>query len=133
MSEVRRVPVDNDLDIVAARIEGRNLAKEIGFGVIDQARIATVISELARNVVLYAYGGQLILTWLDYGGRAGIEIICEDRGPGIKDLESVLSNERTMVREQGMGLPGAKRLMDEFEIQSKEGVGTKVIARKWLP
>jgi len=128
---VRQIPINNDLDIVAARIEGRNLAKEMGFGIIDQARIATAISELARNVVLYAHSGRIILTRLETGRKMGIEILCEDQGQGIDDLERVLRNDYPIKRGEGMGLAGTKRLMDEFEISTQLGQGTTVIVRKW--
>ncbi len=133
MSEGRRVFIDSELDVVAARVEARNLAKEMGFGVIDQARIATVVSELARNVILYAGKGQITLSRMVEEERAGLEIICEDHGPGIEDVKAVLENEDSEMHEEGMGLPGARRLMDDFEIQSEVGVGTRVLARKWLP
>lgn len=132
MLDVRQIPIGSDLDIVAARVEGRNLAKEMGFDIIDQARIATAISELARNVVLYARGGQVTLKRLHTGGKVGIEILCEDHGQGIDDLDRVMSEGSSMKREAGMGLPGTKRLMDEFEIDSQLGKGTTIIARKWL-
>jgi serine/threonine-protein kinase RsbT len=133
MSEGRRVFIDSELDVVAARVEGRNLAKEMGFDVIDQARIATVVSELARNVILYAGKGQITLSRMAEEERVGLEIICEDHGPGIEDIKAVLENEDSEMHEEGMGLPGARRLMDDFEIQSEIGVGTRVLARKWLP
>jgi serine/threonine-protein kinase RsbT len=132
MADERRVPIDSELDIVAARVEGRNMAKELGFGIIDQARIATVISELARNVIHYAGSGQVILSPLVESGKIGLEIVCEDQGPGIADLASAMGDGSSMVRSEGMGLPGARRLMDEFEILSKLGAGTKIIARKWM-
>lgn len=132
MPELRRTPINNDLDIVAARVEGRNLAKEMGFGIIDQARIATAISELARNVVLYAHSGQIVLKQIDTNGRIGLEIICEDQGPGIRDVDLVMRDGYSTTRGLGMGLPGTKRLMDEFEIESQVGIGTTVIVRKWL-
>lgn len=132
MSEVRRIPINNDLDIVAARVEGRNLAKEMGFGIIDQARIATVVSELARNVVLYAHSGQIILNRIDAGDRVGLQIVCEDQGPGIQDLDRVVRDEHSTMQGLGMGLPGTKRLMDEFEIKSEVGIGTMVTVCKWL-
>ncbi len=131
-NEVRCIPIDSDLDIVAARVEGRNLAKEIGFGIIDQARIATAISELARNVVLYAHSGQIILQRLDSGGQIGLQIVCQDRGPGIKDLDLVMREGYSTTQGLGMGLPGTRRLMDEFQIESEVGVGTTVTACKWL-
>jgi serine/threonine-protein kinase RsbT len=130
--DVRQVAINNDLDVVAARVEGRNLAKAMGFGVIDQARIATAISELARNVVLYAEGGWVTLRRIDSGENAGIEILCEDRGRGIENVEKVLQEDASTERGEGMGLPGTKRLMDEFEIESRLGEGTTVRARKWL-
>lgn len=132
MPELRRTPINNDLDIVAARVEGRNLAKEMGFGIIDQARIATAISELARNVVLYAHSGQIILKQIDTNEKIGLEIICEDQGPGIRDVDLVMRDGYSTTRGLGMGLPGTKRLMDEFEIESQVGIGTTVIVRKWL-
>jgi serine/threonine-protein kinase RsbT len=129
----RRIQITNDLDIVAARVEGRNLAKEIGFGVIDQARIATAISELARNVVLYAHSGEIILNCIEPDGRLGLQIICSDHGPGIRDLDLILDRGRMPSRELGMGLPGTRRLMDEFDIETSLGIGTTVTVCKWLP
>jgi serine/threonine-protein kinase RsbT len=132
MPEVRRVSINNDLDIVAARVEGRNLARDMGFGIIDQARIATAISELARNVVLYAHSGQITLNPVEKDGKAGLRIICEDQGPGIEDLGVVMRNGHTPMQGLGMGLAGTKRLMDEFEIESQIGKGTTVVVCKWL-
>ena len=128
----RIVPVRSDLDIVTARVEGRELAKEIGFGVIDQARIATAISELTRNIVQYADHGQAAIRPVESAGRAGIEVVCEDQGPGIPDIELALRDGYSTSKSLGMGMSGAKRLMDEFEIQSEIGVGTTVTVRKWL-
>jgi serine/threonine-protein kinase RsbT len=128
----RRIQITNDLDIVAARVEGRNLAKEIGFGVIDQARIATAISELARNVVLYAHSGEIILNCIKPDGRLGLQIICTDHGPGIRDLDLILDRGRLPSHELGMGLPGTRRLMDEFDIETSLGIGTTVTVCKWL-
>jgi serine/threonine-protein kinase RsbT len=132
MGDSKKVLVHNDLDIVSARVEGRNLAKRLGFGVIDQARIATAISELARNLVLYADGGQVLLEEVHSEGRTGIQIVCSDDGPGIADLELVMQDGYSTQRGLGMGLPGTRRLMDEFEIESQINVGTTVTIRKWL-
>jgi serine/threonine-protein kinase RsbT len=129
---MRRIQITNDLDIVAARVEGRNLAREMGFSIIDQARIATAISELARNVVLYAHSGEIILNRIEPDGRVGLEIVCSDHGPGIEDVEQILVQAQTPSRELGMGLPGTRRLMDEFEIESELGMGTRVTVCKWL-
>ncbi len=132
MVKSKRVLVHNDLDIVSARVEGRNMAKQLGFGVIDQARIATAISELARNLVLYANGGQVLLEEVHSQGRTGIQIVCSDQGPGIADLDLVMQDGYSTQRGLGMGLPGTRRLMDEFEIESQVGVGTTITIRKWL-
>jgi serine/threonine-protein kinase RsbT len=126
------IAIRSDLDIVTARVEGRELAKELGFGVIDQARIATAISELTRNIVQYAELGESIMRPVEAGGRVGIEIICQDEGPGIPDIELAMQDGFSTSKSMGMGMPGAKRLMDEFEIESEMGIGTTVIIRKWL-
>jgi serine/threonine-protein kinase RsbT len=132
-AEERRIPVKTDLDIVSARVEGRNLSRELGFGTIDQARIATAISELARNVILYAPEGKVtVRTIVSDDARRGIEVVCEDNGPGIADVELVMQDGYSTGSGLGMGLPGTKRLMDEFEIETKLGVGTRVTVRKWL-
>jgi serine/threonine-protein kinase RsbT len=130
----RLVSIGSELDVVSARVEGRNLAKEMGFGVIDQARIATVVSELARNILLYAGEGQVTLGRLELDDRTGLQVICQDQGPGIEDLDAVMesADSEVLEDEEGMGLPGAKRLMDEFEIQSEPGMGTRVTVCKWL-
>ena len=132
MPSERIVPIRSDLDIVTARVEGRELAKELGFGVIDQARIATAISELTRNIVQYAEQGEATMRPVEAGGRVGIEIICEDEGPGIPDIELAMQDGYSTSTSLGMGMPGAKRLMDEFEIESEIGVGTTIIFRRWL-
>jgi serine/threonine-protein kinase RsbT len=132
MTEERTLLIRSDLDIVSARVEARDIAKALGFGTIDQARIATAISELTRNIVLYAGEGVVILRIVEQGGRRGLEVVCEDQGPGIEDLSLVMQDGYSTSRGLGMGLPGAKRLMDEFEIDSNVGQGTRVIVRKWL-
>ena len=132
MSQAKQIPVSNDLDIVSARVEGRNVAKGLGFGVIDQARIATAISELARNVVLYASSGRIELAVVEADGRRGIQIVCRDEGPGIADVDLVMQDGYSSQRGLGMGLPGTRRLMDEFQIDSKPNSGTTVTVRKWL-
>jgi len=128
----KRMPVRNDLDIVSARVQARNMAKDLGFGVIDQARIATAISELTRNIVLYAQGGQILIEAIERDGRRGIEVVCSDQGPGIAEIDLVMQDGYSSQRGLGMGLPGTRRLMDEFEIESQVDVGTTVTVRKWL-
>ena len=133
MAKVLRIPISSDLDIVTARVEGRNLARDLGFDVIDQARIATAISELARNVVLYAHSGELILDRIEPNGRVGLQMVCTDHGPGIENPQAVVRDACNGADELSMGLPGTRRLMDEFEIESEPGIGTTVTACKWLP
>ncbi len=128
----RTLLIRSDLDIVSARVEGRDMAKSLGFGTIDQARIATAISELARNIVLYASEGTVTLRVIERGLRKGVEVVCEDHGPGIENVGMVMQDGYSTSRGLGMGLPGAKRLMDDFEITSRVGEGTRVTVRKWL-
>lgn len=131
MVESRTIPITSDLDIVAARMVARELARSMGFGAIDQARIATAISELARNIYLYAGQGTVTVREATNGPRRGIEVVCEDNGPGIANIALVMQDGYTSAKGMGMGLPGAKRLMDDFEITSKLGVGTHIVCRKW--
>ena len=128
----RKIPIRSESDIVEARRLGRELAREIGFGLVDQTRIATGISELTRNVVRYAGEGVLTLAPVSLGDRRGLEITCEDHGPGIPDIERALRGGSGRGGGLGLGIPGTKRLMDEFKIRSLVGIGTTVVVRKWL-
>jgi serine/threonine-protein kinase RsbT len=127
------ITIQSDLDIVTARSGVRTIAKQQGFVPIDQARLATAVSELARNIFLYAGIGTVTLTPIEQAGRKGMEIICEDKGPGISDIALAMQDEFSTSGGRGMGLPGAKRLMDEFDIQSTVGQGTRIVCRKWRP
>ena len=131
MAQGKAAVIRSDLDIVIARTLARDTAKSLGFGAIDQARIATAVSELARNIFLYASTGTVTVREIERTGRKGLEVICEDQGPGIANIELVMRDGYSTSRGMGMGLPGAKRLMDEFDIRSQEGVGTTIICRKW--
>ncbi|MDP4162991.1 MAG: anti-sigma regulatory factor [Bacillota bacterium] len=126
------VKIFNEWDIVAARQLGRNVAKELGFGIVDQARITTAISELARNIYLYAGQGQICIEKLYDGGKSGLKIISIDSGPGISDIRQVMEDGFSTSGGLGAGLPGVKRLMDEFSIDSSPGSGTDIRATKWL-
>lgn len=123
--------IKKELDIVSARQKGRDLAKEIGFGTVNQARIATAISELARNLYLYAESGRVIFEKINEKGRKGLRIVAIDKGPGIKEISQVMQDGFTTSGGLGAGLPGVKRLMDEFEIRSEVGVGTQISTIKW--
>jgi serine/threonine-protein kinase RsbT len=126
------VPIERETDIVTARQRGRELAAATGFSSTDQTIIALAISEIARNIVSYAGRGRLTLVALDQGGRRGIGIIAEDEGPGIADIDLAMRDGYSTGRSLGVGLPGSKRVMDEFEIVSVLGKGTIVTMKKWL-
>jgi serine/threonine-protein kinase RsbT len=125
------VPVQTESDIVKARQMTRQWAAELGFSLVDQTKIVTAASELARNTVIYGGGGTLCLQALNERPRAGLRLIFEDRGPGIPDIELALKDGYTTGTGLGLGLGGAKRLMNEFEIQSKPGSGTRVAVTRW--
>ncbi|HKX40764.1 MAG TPA: anti-sigma regulatory factor [Burkholderiaceae bacterium] len=125
------VPIENDADIVTARQRGRELAATIGFSSTDQTMIALAISEIARNIVSYAQRGRVTLRRLDGGGRSGVEVVAEDQGPGIADIELAMRDGYSTGRSLGVGLPGTKRVMDEFDLVSAPGRGTTVTMKKW--
>ncbi|MBB5181624.1 serine/threonine-protein kinase RsbT [Planomicrobium koreense] len=132
MSNQSSVEILTEWDIVAARQLGRNVAKELGFGTVDQARITTAISELARNIYLYAGQGRIEIQQLMENGIKGILIIAADQGPGIPDIRKVMEDGFSTSGGLGAGLPGVKRLMDEFKIETIPGEGTDIRATKWL-
>lgn len=126
------VVIERDTDIVTARQKGRELAAAAGFSSTDQTIIALAISEIARNIVSYAQRGKVMLHRMDEGGRRGIEIVAQDEGPGIADVELAMRDGYSTAKSLGVGLPGAKRVMDEFELVSAPGKGTTVTMKKWL-
>ena len=129
----RSIALENEHDVAVARGEARRIAADLGFRVIDQTRIATVASELARNVVKYAKRGRMIAQPVENPtGRRGLRLIFEDTGPGIPDIAAAMRDGFSTGRGLGKGLPGAKRLVDEFEIESEVGRGTKVSVLRWL-
>jgi serine/threonine-protein kinase RsbT len=132
MGDPIRVPIGAEYDIVAARQHGRAIATEVGFSASSQTLIATAISEIARNILTYAGRGEVVLTRLDNNGRQGVEVIATDTGPGIADVEQAMQDGFSTGRGLGLGLPGARRLMDEFDIRSTPGQGTTVTMRKWV-
>ena len=124
--------VEHEADVVRARQRGRELAAALGFSSTDQTLIATAISEIARNIVSYAGSGSVTLSRIERQGRRGIQIVAEDRGPGIPDVELAMRDGYSTGNSLGVGLPGARRLVDELELVSSVGVGTTVTLRKWL-
>ena len=126
------VAIRSDGDIVSARQQGRALAAAIGFSATDATLIATAISELARNIVMYARQGEVMVRSVEIAHRKGIVMIARDSGPGIRSIEDVLRDGYSTSGGLGLGLPGVKRLMDEFAIESELGQGTKVTVKMWL-
>ena len=133
MAGEKQITIDLDADIVRARREGRQLAADLGFTAVDATLVATAISELARNILLYARRGEILIRPVEQDGRRGLVVVARDEGPGIPDTGSALRDGFSTSGRLGLGLPGVRRLMDEFEIVSTAGRGTEVIARKWGP
>ncbi len=125
------VTVRSDVDVVIARQEGRRLAETLGFSISELTLIATAISEVARNIVLYAREGEITTSIIEKDGKRGVCIVARDNGPGIKDISLAMQDGYSTSGGLGLGLPGAKRIVDEFEIVSKAGKGTTVTMRKW--
>jgi len=131
MPDETRIPVRHDADIVTARHEGREAAARIGFSGSDLTLIATAISEVARNIVAYGVEGEIVIGVVQNGERLGLEVVAQDSGPGIPNTVLALQDGYSTSRSLGLGLPGARRLMDEFELTSEVGRGTTVRMRKW--
>ena len=130
-----RIELAGEDGIVAARQRAREVARRLGFGMVDQSRITTAVSELARNVVRYATDGRgevLIRELPDSDRGAGVEVVVRDDGPGIHDIERAMQAGYTSAHGLGLGLPGTRRLMDDMEIDSGPNRGTVVTIRKWL-
>jgi serine/threonine-protein kinase RsbT len=130
-SDEVRVRIATDDDIVTARQEGRRLSAGLGFSSTDLTLIATAISEVARNIRVFAGEGQVQIKRLNEGGREGIVVVARDKGPGIVDLERAMQDGYSTRGSFGLGLPGARRLMDDFQIRSKPGRGVTVTMKKW--
>lgn len=131
MQKTETINIQSSTDVILVRQSVRQLAVEIGFGLVDQTKIITAASELARNTLDYGGGGTVKLETLQEGRRRGLRLTFEDRGPGISDIELALKDGFTTGSGLGMGLGGAKRLASEFEIQSVVGEGTRIIIVRW--
>ncbi|MBO8164055.1 MAG: anti-sigma regulatory factor [Brevibacillus sp.] len=131
MAERCSIHVHTEHDIVRARQVGRHIAKQMGFGTIVQSRITTAISELARNIFLYAGTGTITIEQIRQGKKIGLRVIAEDEGPGIPDIRKAMEDGYSTSGGLGAGLPGVKRLMDYFLIDSVPHRGTKVTVVKW--
>lgn len=126
-----RIAISTEVDVMLARQKGRALAAGLRFSAVDLALIATAISELARNVISYAERGDIVIRQIDRDGKSGIEVIVHDRGPGIDNVDQAVQDGYSTSGGLGLGLPGVRRLMDEFEIVSQRGGGTTVTVTKW--
>jgi len=126
-----RVSVTTDADVVVARQEGRRVAARAGFTATELAVIATAISEIARNIVKFAKRGEVVVTVVSENERTGVTVVARDVGPGIPDVDRAVQDGYSTYGGLGLGLPGARRLMDEFEIVSEVGNGTTVTMTKW--
>jgi len=126
------IGVNRESDINLSIFQTERIAKAVGFDNNTTKMILTAVSELARNIIKYAGKGKIIVTPLQEENRGGIEIICQDSGPGIADLETAMKDSYSSSGTLGLGLPGVKRMMDEFEIHSELNKGTKIVIKKWL-
>jgi len=126
------VGIENDTDIIRARQKGRELAISLGFSSSDSTLIATAISEVTRNIILYAVRGEITLTSIEEGKRLGLAIVVHDDGPGIPNIELAMQDGFSTGNSLGLGLPGARRLVDDFSITSELGIGTTITMTKWI-
>jgi serine/threonine-protein kinase RsbT len=130
-TKTERIQIKQSDDVVRVRQLTRTFAVEIGLSLVDQTKIITASSELARNTLDYGGGGEVTVELLDQGARRGVRLTFEDKGPGIPDIEQALKDGFTSGKGMGLGLGGAKRLCNEFSIHSKPGEGTKVSIARW--
>jgi serine/threonine-protein kinase RsbT len=126
-----RVAIRTDADVVTARQEARTMGAGLGFSSTDLTLLATAISEVARNITTYAGEGEVSLRVLRENGREGIEVVATDRGPGIADVELAMQDGYTTGNGLGLGLPGTRRLVDDFELRTVPGAGTTIRLVKW--
>lgn len=131
ISENPEVYINTESDIVKVRKVIRDVTREIGFGITDVTRIVTAASELARNIYLYAKNGTLTYKTLKERNKTGVELVFQDKGPGIENVELAMGEGYSSSKSLGLGLPGTKRLMDEMVIESIVGMGTKITIKKW--
>jgi serine/threonine-protein kinase RsbT len=131
VSDELRLQIAADVDVVEARKHGRALAAEAGFSSGEQTVIAAAISEIARNILMHAKTGEIVLSLVHNADRQGVSVVAIDQGPGIPDIKRALEYGYSTGHGVGAGLPGAKRLMDEFEVESLVGRGTTVRMTKW--
>ena len=128
----KTIYISQDADVIHAVFQSKEFSKEIGFQNTDQVMISTAVSELARNIIKYAKEGEVTLKIICQNLKKGIEILAIDKGPGIQDIDKTLDENYSTGGTIGIGLPGTKRIMDDFHIESEPGKGTTIMARKWI-
>ncbi len=128
----KKLNISGDIDVAYAALGAKNYAKEIGFSKADQCMISTAVSELARNIFAYAKNGTINLNLVKNNSKRGIEVVAEDSGPGIQDIDKAMEDNFSTGGTLGVGLPGTKRLMDDFQIDARRTQGTKITVRKWI-
>lgn len=126
-----RIPIRSEADIVVARHQGRTLAAQLGLSSSEQVLVTTAISELARNIIQYADHGEITMATVADRDRHGVRIVARDEGPGIADVDLAMMDGFSTGGGLGLGLPGSKRLMDEFDLRSRPGEGTTITMTKW--
>jgi len=131
-SNTTKIRISKEVHIAKAVYEAHTFAADIGFNVVKQNMIATAVSELARNIFVYALKGEIIIKKLDREGMKGIQITAQDEGGGIQDIGLAMKDNYSTGDTLGLGLPGVKRLMDEFSFDDKRKIGTKITVKKWL-
>ena len=131
MTASKTLPIRSSEDVVRIRSEVRNASIAAGFSLVDQTKFVTAASELARNMVIYGAGGEMQIELLESGGRRGVRLAFIDQGPGIPDIDQAMKDGFTTGTGLGLGLGGARRLANEFTIESKVGQGTRVTIARW--
>ncbi len=127
-----RITLRGESDVARAILHANRMSRAAQFQTVDQSRIATAVSELARNILKYAGHGEIVLRQIVGQAGRGIEVVADDKGPGIGDRDRALSDHFSSGGTLGLGLPGVRRMMDEFDLESESGNGTRVTVRKWL-
>lgn len=129
--KLKRIKITQETDIAKAIFAAEDFAKTAGFNKTNRFMVATAVSELARNIFEYALKGEVLIKIVERDGHKGIEVIAQDKGPGIEDVAKVLNETYVSAKSLGLGLKGVKRMMNEFIIDTKRGQGTKITVRKW--
>ncbi|MGJ5748702.1 serine/threonine-protein kinase RsbT [Streptomyces puniciscabiei] len=132
LAPTTRLPIGSDADLAWVRQHVRRAAADLGFSLVQQTKLVTAVSELARNTLVHGGGGSMAMTILDEGGRRGLRLSFVDAGPGIRDIDQAMTDGYTTGGGLGLGLSGAKRLVQEFSIDSSPGKGTTVTITDWV-